>query len=179
MRQGIERVSPSTLRPTVRSRRQAVERLIEIAILSPTSFNLQQWRFVIIDEEPQLNVLLGNERRDCAQLLIFVLSRVSEWQRVESFTQHLSEELKARAHRNCHAVYSAHPAVQRDEAFRSGGLVAAAIMELFTHHTAHCALVDRASIQNLEAVMGSDPDRVITNVIAVRNFDATSDESCI
>ena len=61
-------------------------KLLEAAIQSPTSFNIQHWRFVVIIDDPQLRTQIRAHGMDQAQmtdasLLILMTADVQAWQK--------------------------------------------------------------------------------------------------
>ncbi|MEM8865182.1 MAG: nitroreductase family protein [Planctomycetota bacterium] len=110
-----------------------LQRLMELALLSPTSFNIQNWRFVVCRdaevkkqlraaawnqaqvEEANLTVLL------CAKLDAHADSPERYWANAPQQTQEMLVPMIGQ-------FYDGNDALQRDEAMRSVGIAAQTIM---------------------------------------------------
>ena len=49
--------------PDHRMREEEIERLLSAAVLSPTAFNIQNWRFVVV-RDPELRAKIRTEARE-------------------------------------------------------------------------------------------------------------------
>lgn len=108
-------------------------KLIELATLSPTAFNLQHWRFVVV-RDPLVRfqlrqVAYGQAAVTDAALLIAVCADVKAWDRDPdrcwSDADPVERERMVTAIRR---FYAPDPQLQRDEAMRSCGLAAQTLM---------------------------------------------------
>ena len=110
-----------------------INQLISLALLSPTSFNIQNWRFLLV-KDPDLRrqlrtVAWDQEQVTDASLLIVLTADLKSWakgpvrywknapQAVQNFILPAIEQF-----------YKGHEQVQRDEAMRSCGIAAMALM---------------------------------------------------
>ena len=121
------------LRPSIRDAEADFERLFDLALLSPTSFNIQNWRFVAV-RDPELRKEIRAAAWDQAQVtdacVVIVLCA----------DLHAAEKDPARYWRNAPeaarekivpmipSFYEDNPELQRDEAMRSIGIAAQTIM---------------------------------------------------
>ena len=110
-----------------------ITRLMEAVILSPTSFNMQNWRFVLVtDPELKREIRAAGwdqaQFSDCSLLVILAAdlhayARQPEryWANADSGTQQAIVGMMK-------AFYGDNEAARHDEALRSGGLAATTLM---------------------------------------------------
>lgn len=107
--------------------------LLEAVLLSPTAFNLQHWRFVVV-ENPTLRqeiraVGWDQPQITDASLLLVLCADVASWEkngaRVWAEAPQAAQDFLIPA---IDAYYRDQPQVQRDEAMRSCGMAAQSLM---------------------------------------------------
>ena len=107
--------------------------LISLAMLSPTAFNLQHWRFVIVEDtelrKEVRKVAMDQSQVTDASMLIVLCADMQTWQKdTQRFwrgADHAVQEFMLPA---IDGYYRDKPQVQRDETMRSCGLAAQTIM---------------------------------------------------
>ena len=107
--------------------------LLELAMLSPTAFNIQNWRFVIV-RDPEIRKQIRTVAWDQAQvtdasLLIVLCANLKSWQ--EDPTRYWRNAPKPVQEFLVPAIdqyYQGKPQVQRDEAMRSCGMAGQTLM---------------------------------------------------
>ncbi|MCW8964415.1 MAG: nitroreductase family protein [Gammaproteobacteria bacterium] len=109
------------------------ETLISHATLSPTAFNIQHWRFVRVNDRSLRQQIAGaawdQPQVTDASLLLVLTMDVQAWQKEpERYWQDAPQEARDFILPALEAYYLDKPQVQRDEAMRSGGLVAMNMM---------------------------------------------------
>lgn len=132
------RASASLLRPGTQLSRQAIERLIALATRAPSSFNLQNWRFVITDtpaaKEKLRAVAYDQSKVTDAAAVVILIGTIPDAERLQldlaravsaGLLPHGLDTDWAAAAR---AKYSNDPQASRDEAIRSASLAAATLM---------------------------------------------------
>ncbi|MFQ5782967.1 MAG: nitroreductase family protein [Nitrosopumilus sp.] len=110
-----------------------INQLLELAILSPTSYNIQNWRFVIITEQSIKDKLckLSHDQQQVsdASLVIILCGDFNSWdRRPERYWANIPEEYRTTLVDSLRNSYKGKPRQQRDEVFRSCGMVAQTIM---------------------------------------------------
>ena len=106
--------------------------LLELTLLSPTSYNLQHWRLVCVDD-PELRVKMGAaawgqaQVTDCS-LLVVLCADLSAWQRPDEVLFNVPAEVREKLDPAIYGVYNDQPGLQRDEALRSVGIAAQTLM---------------------------------------------------
>lgn len=110
-----------------------VIQLIEHAMLTPSAFNLQHWRFVNI-VEPSLRgkikqLAWGQPQITDASLLLLVCMDVNAWSsEPEQCWHHVDAVVRNKMLQNIRGAYQDNPDFARDEAMRSCSLASMSIM---------------------------------------------------
>ena len=110
-----------------------ITKLLELAVLSPTSYNIQNWRFVIITDQSikdRLSELShGQKQVSEASLVIILCADLHSWNKQpERYWANIPEEPRNSLVESLTKSYRDKPQVQRDEAMRSCGMAAQTIM---------------------------------------------------
>lgn len=119
--------------PNHRISEQEIESLLSLAMLSPTAFNIQHWRFVLV-RDPALRRQIRQVAWDQAQvtdasLLIVLCADLNAWQKQpERYWRNASQAARDFLLPAIQAYYAGKPQVQRDEAMRSCGMAAQTLM---------------------------------------------------
>ena len=110
-----------------------IDQLMSLALLAPTSFNIQNWRFLLV-KNPDLRRQLRTVAWDQAQvtdasLLVVLTADLKSWAKEpirywESAPQPVQEFILPAIE----TYYNGHEQVQRDEAMRSCGIAAMTLM---------------------------------------------------
>jgi nitroreductase len=119
--------------PTHRLSEDEVSKLMSLAMLSPTAFNIQHWRFVLVDDaelRQQIQLVSWNQAQVTeASLLIVLVADVQAWGKQPE--RYWKDAPKAIADILVPAItqyYTGNEQAQRDEAMRSCGMAAMNIM---------------------------------------------------
>jgi nitroreductase len=119
--------------PTHRMSDSEVERLMSLAMLTPTAFNIQNWRFVLV-QDPELRKQLRAASWDQAQvtdasLLVVLVADLNAWQREPArYWKNAPQEVQDLLVPAIDQYYRSKPQVQRDEGMRSCGMAAMTLM---------------------------------------------------
>jgi len=108
---------------------QAIFHLVQ---LSPSSFNLQHWRFVVVRDPARKHELRGlsfgqQQVEDCAAVVL-VCGRLDAHEDAASLYAEASAELREKFVPMIAGVYAGQAGLQREEAIRSGALAAMSLM---------------------------------------------------
>ena len=110
-----------------------IDQLLEAAIQSPTSFNIQNWRFVLV-RDPALRKQVREAAVDQAQitdasLLIVMTADLKAWQKSpDRYWQNAPKEVAELLVNWMGPFYEGKDELQRDEAMRSCGIAGQTIM---------------------------------------------------
>jgi len=110
-----------------------IEKLLSLAILSPTAFNLQHWRFVVV-RDPQLRRQIRDVAWDQAQvtdasLLLVLCADLQAWNKEpDRYWRGAPQPVQDFLVPAIDHYYRGRERVQRDEAMRSCGIAAQTLM---------------------------------------------------
>jgi len=109
------------------------EQLLSLAMLSPTAFNIQNWRYVIISDIDLRNKIKeaawGQPQITDASLLIILCADLKAWEKEPiRYWKNAPDEVKDFVLPAIEGYYKNKPQVQRDEAMRSCGISAQTLM---------------------------------------------------
>ncbi len=119
--------------PDHRMTDEEIDKLLSMAMLSPTAFNIQHWRFVLV-RDPALRQQIRAVAWDQAQvtdasLLVVLCGDVKSWKKDPTrYWRQAPEEVGGFMVPAIQQYYAGHDQVQRDEVFRSCGIAAQNLM---------------------------------------------------
>ena len=110
-----------------------IDTLLSHAILSPTAFNIQNWRFVVVTDKALRQkireVSWGQAQVEEASLLIVLLADLMAWNKEPArYWKDAAKPVQDYLVPAIHQYYNNKPQVQRDEAMRSCGMAAMNLM---------------------------------------------------
>ena len=110
-----------------------IRKILEFAILSPTSYNIQNWRFVTIADSKLKDKLSelshGQKHVSEASLVIILCADLNSWEKEpQRYWKNIPEEPRNALVQSLRRSYQGKPQQQRDEAMRSCGMAAQTIM---------------------------------------------------
>lgn len=148
-RRSIKHYDPSFKMPPEDERR-----LLELALLSPTSFNIQNWRFVVVRDpelKKQVRAAAFNQAQvEEAQLTLVLCADLKAWEKQpERYWSKAPEKARGFLVPMIGNVYRGKEQLQRDEAMRSIGIASQTLM-----------LAAKALGYDSGALVGFDPDKV-------------------
>jgi nitroreductase len=123
--------------PSYQMSKEEIKQLLEVTQKAPSSWNLQQWKFFVIDEPAQKEKLLpicyGQKQTVESSVMIAILGDLEANRNAESIYSEaveqgrLTPEIKDRLVNQINGAY-ANPQVARDEAFLNASLAAMQLM---------------------------------------------------
>ena len=140
--------------PQHRMTDKEIEKLLSAAILSPTSFNIQNWRFVSVADPQRRGEIeaaaWGQKQVTEASLLLVLCADLQSWTKdTERYWRDAPAAVQEQMVPMIRQFYDGKEQLQRDEAMRSCGIAAQTIM-----------LAARAMGYDSGAMIGFDPERV-------------------
>jgi nitroreductase len=129
----IERRSIKSFDPTHKMTEQEIAKLMSLAMLTPTAFNIQHWRFVLVTDpvlRQQIRAVSWNQAQvEEASLLIILTADLKAWEknpaRYWANAPQAAQDYLVPAIGN---YYQGNEQAQRDEGMRSCGMAAQTIM---------------------------------------------------
>ncbi len=112
---------------------EEIDKIMSLAMLSPTAFNIQNWRFVVV-QDPALRRKVRTAAWDQAQvtdasLFVILCADLGSWQKEPGrYWQNTPQEVQDFILPAIDAYYRDKDSVQRDEAMRSCGIAAQTLM---------------------------------------------------
>jgi nitroreductase len=119
--------------PEHRMTQDEIDHLLSLAILSPTAFNIQHWRFVVVSDpvlRHQIRAVSWNQAQvQEASLLIVLCADVKAWEKQpERYWRNAPQAVQDILVPAIHNYYTDNEQAQRDEAMRSCGMAATTLM---------------------------------------------------
>jgi len=151
---------------------EEVIRLLQTALLSPTAFNLQNWRIVRV-KDPALRqkireVAWNQDKVTDASLLFVLCADLNAWSkepaRYWAGAPQMYQDMLIPA---IDGYYRDKPQVQRDEAMRSCGLLAMSIMLLAQEQGWHSCPMDGFDFDAVGKLINLPDDHVVSMMLAV------------
>jgi nitroreductase len=121
--------------PDHRMTEKEIDRLMSLAMLSPTAFNIQNWRFVVVSD-PELRKQIRAASWDQAQvtdasMLVIMTADLKSWERdTARYWKNAPQTVQDYLVPAIGQYYGGREQVQRDEAMRSCGMAAMTLMLL-------------------------------------------------
>ena len=128
-----QRRSVKAYDPEHRMTEEEIEKLLSLALLSPTAFNIQNWRFVRVSD-PALRQEIRKVAWDQSQvtdasLLLVMCADLKSWEKdTARYWRNAAQPIQEFMVPAIGQYYSGREQVQRDEAMRSCGIAAMALM---------------------------------------------------
>ena len=118
--------------PSYRLSDEDLRRLFSTVILSPSSFNLQHWRFVVVRDLERKKALrkaaYDQEQVEKASAVILVAARLAAHEDADRIYRDVPEKVRSAMLPMIRGFYEGRPDLQRDEAIRSASLAAMTLM---------------------------------------------------
>ena len=133
---------------------EEIEQLMSLALLSPTSFNIQNWRFVLV-KNPEIRKKIRSAAWDQAQvtdasLLLVICADLKSWKKnPEQYWKNAPKEAQDFLVPAMGPFYEGKDQLQRDEAMRSCGIAAQTLM-----------LTAKSMGYDSNPMIGFDPEKV-------------------
>lgn len=151
---------------------QEVEKLLSLAMKSPTAFNLQHWRFVVVqDKEVRQQVRAaawGQAQVTEASLLIMMCADMGAWNKEpENYWKLAPQEVQDMLVPAITGYYNGNERVQRDETMRSCGIAAQTIMLAAKAMGYDSCPMDGFDFDAVGKLINLPEDHVITMLVVV------------
>jgi nitroreductase len=148
------------------------ERLLSLALLSPTAFNIQHWRLVLVDDAG-LRTRIRAAAWDQAQvtdasLLIVLCADTKAWQKDPArYWRNAPGPVQDFMVPAIRQYYEGHEQVQRDEALRSSGIIAQTLMLGARAMGYDSCPMDGFDFNAVGELIALPPDHLIAMMIAI------------
>ncbi len=151
---------------------EEVNELLSLAVLSPTAFNIQNWRFVVVTD-PALRQQIREVAWDQAQvtdasLFIILCADLKSWEKEpERYWANAPQEVREFMIPAIDAYYRGKDQVQRDEAMRSCGIAAQTLMLAAQSMGYESCPMDGFDFEEVARLIHLPGDHVITMFVAI------------
>ncbi|PPD13449.1 nitroreductase family protein [Methylophilus sp.] len=128
-----ERRSIKAYDPSHRMTEAEIQQLLSLAMLSPTAFNIQHWRFVVVTDpvlRHQIRAVSWNQAQVTdASLLIILTADLKAWKKDPArYWVNAPQQVSDYLVKAIHDYYTDHAQAERDEGMRSCGMAAMTLM---------------------------------------------------
>ncbi|SFK44502.1 nitroreductase family protein [Methylophaga sulfidovorans] len=152
--------------------KEEVRTLMEHAILSPTAFNLQHWRFINVEDkelrEEIREASYGQAQVTDASMLLVLCADLNAWEKdPQRYWRHAPKEVQDFMLPAIEGYYTNHHQGQRDECFRSVGIVASTIMLMAKGMGYDSCPMDGFDFDKVARIINLPHDHVIVMMITV------------
>ena len=149
-----------------------ITKLLSLAILSPSAFNIQNWRFVRVSD-PALRQEIRKAAWDQAQvtdasLLLVICADLKSWEKdTARYWRNAPQPVQEFMVPAITQYYSGREQVQRDEAMRSCGIAAMAMMLEAQEMGYACCPMDGFDFDAVGKLVHLPADHVVTMMLAI------------
>ncbi len=158
--------------PAHRMTEAEIGRLLRLTMRAPTAFNIQHWRFVLL-RDPELRrevrgAAWGQPQATDASLLVLLCADLKAWEKAPARYWHAAPQaVQDFVVPAIHEYYAGKEQVQRDEAMRSGGLAAMALMLAAKGMGYDSCPMDGFDFDAMARLVNLPSDHVIVMMVAV------------
>ena len=152
--------------------KEEIEKLLSLAMLAPTAFNIQNWRFVVV-QDPDLRKQIREVAWDQAQvtdasLFIIMTADLKAWEKEpQRYWKNAPQEVQDFVVPAIDAYYRGLDQVQRDEAMRSCGIAAQTLMLAAKAMGYESCPMDGFDFEAVGKLINLPDDHVIAMFVAV------------
>jgi len=151
---------------------QETERLMSLAVLAPTAFNIQNWRFVLLRDpalRKQVRALAWDQAQVTdASLLIVLCADLRAWEKEPArYWRHVQKPVQEFMLPAIHQYYAGREQAQRDEAMRSCGIAAMTLMLAAKEMGYDSCPMDGFDFDAVGRQINLPPDHVIAMFVAI------------
>ena len=148
-----------------------IKKLLSLAILSPTAFNIQNWRFVVVSD-PVLRKQIREVAWDQSQvtdtsLFIVLCANLKAWEDPSRYWGNAPKEVQEFMVPAIDAYYRDKDQVQRDEAMRSCGVAAQTLMLAAKSMGYDSCPMDGFDFEKVAELIKLPGDHVVTMFVAI------------
>ncbi len=146
--------------------------LLSLAMLSPTAFNIQNWRFVVVkDSALRLQIreaAWGQAQVTDSSLLIIICADLKAWEKEPTrYWANAGSEVQSFMLPAIDGYYRGKEEVQRDEAFRSCGIAAQTLMLAAKEMGYDSCPMDGFDFDKVARLIQLPDDHVISMFVAI------------
>jgi len=151
---------------------EEIKELIELAMLSPTSYNIQHWKFVVIDNQKLRNEIkeaaYGQVQVAEASALILVVTDTKAWEK-DMFEKwkNVPKEIGDFMATSAHQFYLDREQLQRDEAIRSASFATQTLVLAATAKGYESGVMIGFDFDKVDELINLPKDYIISNLVVI------------
>ncbi len=158
--------------PAHRMTEAEIRKLISLAMLSPTAFNIQHWRFLLVRDPGLRDALQAAASMQPqiteASLLVILCADVNAWKKdARRYWRNATADARSRILEAINLYYEGRPQTQRDEAMRSCALAAQTMMLAARDMGYDSCPMDLADFDEVGRLINLPDDHVIGLFVAI------------
>ena len=157
--------------PTHTMGEDEVKQLLSLAVLSPTAFNIQHWRFVVVSDpalrEKIREVAWDQSQVTDASLFIVLCADMRAWESPARYWEEAPPEVQEFMMPAIDTYYRGKEQVQRDETMRSCGIAAQTLMLAAKSMGYDSCPMDGFDFDAVAELIKLPEDHVITMFVAI------------
>jgi nitroreductase len=168
----VERRSVKHFDTTHEMTEAETQELMQHAILSPTAFNIQHWRFVRVKDKVKRQQIQdaswGQVQVSEAALLLVICADLNAWEKQpERYFKDAPEEVRGILLPAIENYYTNHHQAQRDECFRSTSIAAMNIMLMAKGMGYDSCPMDGFDFDKVAKIINLPHDHIVTMMITI------------
>lgn len=158
--------------PEHRMTDQEIDELLSLAMLSPTAFNVQHWRFVVVKDEAlrkQIRAAAWDQAQVTdASLLLILCADLKAWEKSpDRYWRNADQDVQDFIVAAIDNYYRGKDQVQRDEAMRSCGIAAQTLMLAAKDMGYDSCPMDGFDFEKVAELINLPDDHVVTMFVVV------------
>ena len=158
--------------PNHRMTEEEKNQLLELAMCSPTAFNIQNWRFLVVDDAEQRQALYGvawqQQQVLDASMVIVLCADLKSWQRDPArYWTKAPAEVQDFMLPAIQEYYEGKEQTMRDEAMRSCGIAAQTLMLAATAMGYESCPMDGFDFAEVAKIINLPEDHVVTMFVVI------------
>ncbi|MBU0594513.1 MAG: nitroreductase family protein [Gammaproteobacteria bacterium] len=167
-----QRRSVKAYDPEYRMSKAEMKKLFALAMLSPTTFNIQNWRFVVV-QDSELRLRIREVAWDQAQvtdasLLVVLTADLKAWEKEPArYWKHAPQPVRDYLVPAIDQYYRDREQVQRDEAMRSCGIAAMSLMLVAKEMGYDSCPMDGFDFDAVGQLINLPPDHVVAMFVVI------------
>ena len=151
---------------------EEIEKLMSLAMLSPTAFNIQHWRFVVVRDqalrEEIRSVSWMQPQITDASILVVICADLLAWAKQPArYWQNAPDDIREGVLGAIEEYYHGRPQLQRDEAMKSCGIAAQTLMLAAKAMGYDSCPMDLSDLDEVAKLIGLPEDHAIALFVAI------------
>ena len=158
--------------PNHRMTEVEIERLLSLALMAPTAFNIQNWRFVLVRDSvlrQEIRKVAWNQAQVTdASLLVVLCADLKSWEKEPArYWRNVTKPVQGFLVPAIQQYYAGREQVQRDEAMRSCGITAMTLMLAAKEMGYDSCPMDGFDFEAVGKLINLPPDHTIAMFVAI------------